>query len=326
MDGKIALEEHWAIEETLGASRRIVGSDTAWRELHDRLCDIHHMRLAEMDRNGIELAILSLNSPAVQGILNVAEAIATARKANDMLAGEIARRPDRFAAFAALPMQDPEAAIAELTRCVTDLGFKGAMVNGFSQKEVPQSVIYYDLPQYRPFWAAIERLGVPFYLHSRTTIASRALDYDGHPWLFAPAWDFAAQTSVHALRLICSGLFDEFPGLKIILGHLGERIPYDLWRIDNLMGKAPGRPPMKKPLADYLRANFHLTTSGQFNDPAFHCALAVMGAGRILFSVDYPFESTKEAAAWFDGTELSDADRRRMGRTNALALFDLESS
>ena len=307
MDGKIAFEEHWAIEETLGASRQIVGSDTEWRELHDRLSDIHDLRLAEMDRHGIEFAILSLNSPAVQGILDTGEAIATAGKANDLLARETARRPDRFAAFAALPMQDPEAAARELIRCVNDLGFKGAMVNGFSQKAVAQSVIYYDLPEYRPFWATLAELDVPFYLHSRTTIASRALDYEGHPWLFAPAWDFAQQTSVHAIRLICSGLFDEFPGLKIILGHLGERIPYDIWRIDNLMGKAPGGHPTKRALGDYLRANFHLTTSGQFDDAAFHCALAVMGAGRILFSVDYPFEFTEVAATWFERTMTAGA-------------------
>ena len=323
MEGKIALEEHWAIEETLGASRGIAGSDDEWQKLHDALCDIHNMRLAEMDRNGIKMAILSLNSPAVQGILDVEEAIHTARKANDLLAGEVAKAPGRFAAFTALPTQDPDAAITELKRCVQDLGFKGAMVNGFSQKDTPDQVIYYDLPAYRPFWAVVEALKVPFYLHSRTTIPSRALDYEGHPWLYAPAWDFAQQTGLHAVRLICSGLFEEFPGLKIILGHLGERIPYDTWRIDNLMGKAPGGHPTKRPPADYLRENFYLTTSGQFDDAAFHCALRVMGAERILFSVDYPFEFTQDATNWFDHTELDDEDRIRMGRTNALKLFDL---
>ena len=159
-----------------------------------------------MDAHGIELTILSLNAPAVQAILDPAEAIATAAKANDIMAGEIAKRPDRFAGFAALPMQDPDQAIRELTRCVKELGFKGALVNGFTQKDVPDSQVYFDLPEYRPFWAAVAALDVPFYLHPRTQIATRSQSYDGHPWLFSAAWGFSRETSIHALRLIGSGL------------------------------------------------------------------------------------------------------------------------
>ena len=221
-------------------------------------------------------------------------------------------------------MQDPEAAARELARCVGELGFKGAMVNGFTQKDVPDKVIYYDAPEYRPFWAVVEDLDVPFYLHTRTTVAARARAYEGHPWLFAPAWDFAAEASVHALRLICSGLFDEFPRLKLVLGHLGERIPYDIWRIDNLMGKAPLKHPARKPVGDYLRTNFHLTTSGQFHDPTFQCAIAEMGVDRILFAIDYPFEFSEDAATWFDGTALSHGDRDKIGRANAIRLFNLD--
>ncbi len=326
MDGLIAFEEHWAIEETLGAFGAASDPQGRWRDTRRRLLDVHDLRLAEMDRHGIEMTILSLNSPAIQGVFDVADAVEMARRANDRLAEEIARRPDRFAGFAALPMQDPDAATAELTRCVRDLGFKGAMVNGFTQKEVPDSAIYYDIPEYRPFWAAVQDLDVPFYLHPRRNIPSRAHAYDGHPWLLSPAWDFAVQTADHTIRLICSGLFDEFPGLRMILGHLGERLPFDMWRIDNLMRHVPGGIPANRPVGDYLRSNFHMTTSGQFHDPPFRCALAEMGADRILFSIDYPFEEFADAASWFEGTELSGEDRRKIGRANAIELFKLDLS
>ncbi len=164
-----------------------------------------------------------------------------AKQANDALAAEMRKRPDRFAGFAALPMQDPEAAAAELTRCVKELGMVGALVNGFSQVATPDNVTYYDLPQYRPFWRTLEALDVPFYLHPRNPLPSWARQYEGHSWLLGPNWAFAAETALHALRLIGSGLFDECPRLKIVLGHLGEGIPVQLWRIDNRNGwmKAP---------------------------------------------------------------------------------------
>jgi 2,3-dihydroxybenzoate decarboxylase len=240
------------------------------------------------------------------------------------LANEIAQNPHRFAGFAGLPMQDPDAATRELTRCITELGFKGAMCNCFTQRHVSDSAIYYDLPEFRPFWATVAKLDVPFYLHPRLTIPSRAKSYEGHRWLYSPIWDFGSETATQALRLIGSGLFDEFPNLQVVLGHLGERIPFDMWRIDNLMSKLPVKLPAKKRVSEYLRNNFHLTTSGQFHDTPFHCALAEMGPSRIMFSVDYPYEEMAPAAAWFDKTELSDADRSRIGRTNAIKLFKLD--
>lgn len=324
MDGLIAFEEHWALERTLGHFSEANDPDGNWRDVRRRLLDIHDMRLSDMDRHGVEMTILSLNSPAIQGIPDVGEAIETARIANDMLAEEVAKRPDRFAAFAALPMQDPEAAIEELTRCVRDFGFKGAMVNGFTQKDVPDSAVYYDIPEYRPFWAAVQTLDVPFYMHPRLNIPSRAHSYDGHPWLLTPAWDFAIQTADHTLRLICAGLFDEFPRLQMVLGHLGERIPFDMWRIDRLMRQVPGGIPAEKEIGDYIRSNFHLTTSGQFHDSPFRCALAEVGVDRVLFSIDYPFEGFADATAWFENSELSDADRLKIARTNAIKLFRLD--
>lgn len=324
MDGKIALEEHWAVDETLRIAGQPVGAGALWDEMRRRLVEFRDQRLAEMDANGIELTILGLNTPALQAILDPAEAADIARRANDTLAAEVALNPGRFAGFAGLPMQDPEAAALELTRCITELGFKGAMVNCFTQKDVPDSAVYYDLPEFRPFWATVAELDVPFYLHPRLTIPSRATTYEGHRWLYSPVWDFGSETATQALRLIGSGLFDEFPRLQIVLGHLGERIPFDMWRIDNLIDHLPGGYPAKKRVSEYMRQNFHLTTSGQFHDTPFHCALAGMGAARLMFSIDYPYEEMATAAAWFDNTRLSDADRLRIGRTNAIELFKLD--
>jgi 2,3-dihydroxybenzoate decarboxylase len=167
MDGKIALEEHWAIDETLHVAGQPVAAGAFWDETRRLLVDFRDRRLADMDANGIELAILGLNSPALQAILDSTEASNVARWANDILAAEIAQNPGRFTGFAGLPMQDPEAAALELTRCVTELGFKGAMVNCFTQKHVQDSAVYYDLPEFRPFWATVAELDVPFYLHPR---------------------------------------------------------------------------------------------------------------------------------------------------------------
>jgi 2,3-dihydroxybenzoate decarboxylase len=168
-------------------------------------------------------------------------------------------------------MQDPDEAARELSGCVRELGFVGALVNGFSQAGKSDSAVYYDLPQFRPFWRTVTELDVPFYLHPRNPLAGRhSAPTRGHNWLLGPNWAFHAETAVHALRLIGSGLFDEHPTLQIILGHLGEGIPAYLWRIDhrNDWMKAPHKYAAKKRVADYFRDNFVLTTSGNFSTSA----------------------------------------------------------
>jgi gamma-resorcylate decarboxylase len=320
MQGKIAVEEHFRIEETKGSESRYPGS--YWEGLSGKLLDVHGARLAEMDAAGIEIAVLSLNSNAVQGICDTGKAIAIARKANDALAAAVAKRPDRFAALAALPMQEPEAAAAELVRCVRELNFKGALVNGFSQVGAEDTAVYYDVPQYRPFWAEVERLAVPFYLHPRDQLPSRRQAYEGHTYLVGSPWGFADETAIHALRLAGSGLFDEFPTLQIVLGHLGERIPYDLWRLDHRLAKVPNRP-AKRTMGEYFRQNFHVTTSGHFCTQSLIHAILTLGADRVMFAVDYPFEDHAQAAAWFDAADIAEADRRKIGRDNATKLFGL---
>jgi len=325
MQGKIALEEHFALLET-AVNPRGTYADVTWNEIRVRLTDIHGQRLALMDRHGIEVMVLSLNAPAVQAVPDPGKAVDLARRANDHLAEEVRKRPDRFQALAALPMQDPEAAVVELRRCITQLGFKGALVNGFSQVGDPDNAVYYDLPQYRPFWAAVEQLGVPFYLHPRSPLPRDARLYDGHPWMLGAAWAFGNETAVHALRLMGSGLFDEFPRLAIIIGHMGECIPFGLWRIDNcnLGAQKNDGKRAKRKIADYFLANFYVTTSGHFSTQALIHTIMQMGSDRVMFSADWPFEEIAHAAVWFDAADISENDRRKIGRTNAARLLKLK--
>jgi 2,3-dihydroxybenzoate decarboxylase len=322
MDGKIALEEHFAMPETIGNVEQYAVAGTG-PQLKARLLDFHDQRLAEMDKHGIEFVILSLNSPAIQLISETSRAVEAARRANEILAEAIARRPDRFAGFAALPMQDPDAAIAELIRSVQQLGFKGALVNGFSQVGDPETVVYLDDPRYATFWAKMEELDVPFYLHPREPLLSREPVYEGHPWFMGPAWAFGVETSIHALRLMGSGLFDRHPRLQVILGHLGEGIPYSVWRLDHRIRKHPRGIPARRKMSDYLRDNFYITTSGNFRTQTLIDCMLEVGSDRILFSVDYPFEETIDAAEWFHATSISETDRLKIGRTNAMGLFKL---
>ncbi len=324
MQGKIGLEEHFAIPETLDDSRGFF-PDRIFAELKERLLDLHGRRLKLMDEHGIEMMLLSLNAPVVQAIPDVHKADALARRANDYLAEEVRKRPDRFQGLAALPMQDPELATRELERCVTEFGFKGVMVNGFSQVGEPDSIVYYDLPQYRPFWATVERLDVPFYLHPRNPLKRDARIYDGHPWLMGPSWAFGQETAVHALRLMGSGLFDEFPRLAIVIGHMGEGLPFSMWRVDNCNAWVENRHsyPAKRKIADYFSENFWITTSGNFRTQALINSILEIGADRIMFSTDWPFENIDHAAVWFDQAAISENDRKKIGRTNASRLFKL---
>jgi predicted TIM-barrel fold metal-dependent hydrolase len=324
MQGKIALEEHFAIPDTLMDSAGFA-PESYWPELKERLLDIQEKRLRQMDEQGIEMMILSLNAPAVQAIPDAKKANEIAVRANYYLAEQVARRPERFQAFAALPMQDPDLAIVELDRAVTTLGFKGALVNGFSQVGEARNAVYYDLDRYWPFWETVEQLDVPFYLHPRNPLAEDSRIYQGHEWLLGPTWAFGQETAVHALRLMGSGLFDKYPGLRIILGHMGEGLPYSMWRIDHRNGwvKAPPRYKAKKKICEYFNAHFYLTTSGNFRTQTLIDALLEIGADRILFSADWPFENIDHAAQWFDSATISEADRKKIGRDNALRLFKL---
>jgi len=318
MSGKIALEEHFALPE--GDNAYHIAPTPDFRL---QMVDLGERRLADMDRGGVEICILSHTAPGLQAILDTSAAIAAARRWNDYLAEKIAKYPKRLRGFAALPMQDPQAAAQELTRCVKELGFCGALVNGFSQVGVADSAVFYDLPQYRPFWAVVEQLGVPFYLHPRPPLPSRAQVYEGHPWITGSSWGFAVETSIHALRLMGSGLFDEYPKLQIILGHLGEGLTFGIWRVDNRIVRLKEKTNAKRSMAEYLRENFYITTSGQFRTPSLTEVILEVGADRVMYSVDYPYEDIEAGAAWFDQAPLAELDRIKIAYGNARKLFRL---
>jgi gamma-resorcylate decarboxylase len=317
---KIALEEHFVLAETIDRSYAVRDLPPTIRE---KILDLGSGRIADMDRGGLDICILSLTAPGVQTVTNVGQAIAQARRTNDYLAENVAKNPKRLRGFATLPLQDPEAAAKELTRCVKELDFCGALVNGFSQIGNANSAVYYDLPQYRSFWATVQELDVPFYLHPRDPLVSGQPCYEGYRWLAGSPWGFAVETSIHALRLMASGLFDEYPKLKIILGHLGEGLPIGIWRVDNRISRGSGTPKTKQPMSHYLRENFYITTSGNFHTQALTNVILELGTERILYSVDYPYEDVVQAKEWFDQAAISDSDRMKIARTNAQKLFRL---
>ena len=319
---KIALEEHFAIVETVGYSQ--VYGKGFWQKLSANLRDLNQQRLEQMDKTGIELSVLSLNSPGIQAIGDANRAAEVARIANDHVAEAVVRRPKRFRAFAALPMQEPDSACQELVRCIKELGFVGALVNGYSQIGGRDSCIYLDLPQYRTFWAEVEKLDVPVYLHPREPLESQRKPYEGHPWLLGAAWAFGVETATHALRLMCCGLFDEHPRLQIILGHLGEMLPFAIWRAEHRMRIDPRGVPAKEKISFYFYKNFYVTTSGNFRTQALITCILEMGSSRILYSTDYPFESMAECEEWFNSVDIAPEDQLKIGRLNAEKLFKLE--
>jgi predicted TIM-barrel fold metal-dependent hydrolase len=318
MRDKIAVEEHFATPELEGCIASVGWAPEAWRRVIDRLEDVDD-RLAQMDELGIAIAVVSLGSDGVQGIASVAEAARTARAANDALFGLVGAHPDRLAGFAAIPLQEPGAAADELERAVRELGFKGALVNGYSDTE--DGPRYYDDPAYLRFWERVAALGVPVYLHPRNPLPNTPM-LAGRPELLGPTWAFAIETGTHALRLIVSGLFDRFPELQIILGHMGEFLPFAMARLEQRLAHVTGVNLARSP-RQVLRENFWITISGNYHTPSLVGAMLELGSDRLLFACDHPFEDMADGARWFDEVAISEADRLKIGRTNAQRLLSL---
>ncbi|WP_411129982.1 amidohydrolase family protein [Streptomyces sp. x-19] len=318
--GKIALEEHFNLPEFSDEVPQYV-SPEIMKDINRRLLDLGAERLAEMDAAGIDFSLLSLTSPGIQGKIDPKRAVADAARTNDTLAEVVATNPTRFGGFAALPLQDPAAAAAELERCVTQLGFHGALVNGYTNIKDADTGWYYDHERFWTFWERAEALRVPVYLHPRDPLAGNQGIYEGHPELFGAVWTFTVETATHALRLMTSGLFDRFPKLTVILGHLGETLPFNMWRIAHRAAAMGDLIKFDKPLTHYLLNNFYVTTSGNFHTQTLNATMAEMGADRVLYSSDYPYESMREASDWFDNAALNDNDRAKIGHLNARRLF-----
>jgi gamma-resorcylate decarboxylase len=328
MNGKIALEEHWEPTDVDVTGEHVFTKPDYFDDVERRLKEVDE-RVKDMDNTGIEISILSLTQPGIEGITDTRSAIDTAKRLNDYAAEKlVSRYPDRLRMFAALPLQDPEAAAGELERAVKDLGAVGALVNGYTNIGDENTARYLDEAPLEPFWAKVSELNVPIYLHPRIPLPNQQRIYQGYEGLLGSAWGFGAETSLHAVRMILSGLFDRHPNLNIILGHCGEALPFTLPRLDHRLRhqRRETHGPHKHPPTTYLRENFYLTTSGVFRTSTLLNTLLEVGTDRVLFSVDYPYESMYEPAPWFDAAPISENDRIKIGRTNSAKLFGLDGT
>jgi predicted TIM-barrel fold metal-dependent hydrolase len=309
----VALEEHYWDADLVALFPGREGKRLSDQER--RLFDLGELRLREMDEAGIDIQVLSHGAPATQKLDRKAS-VQMARQTNDRLAAFIATKPDRFAALAALPTPDPTAAANELERTVTELGFKGAMIHGLTNGQFIDEKIYW------PIFERAEALDIPIYIHPSFPHPSVVEAYyqpyvTEFPGLIGPALGFTVETATQAVRMIISGVFQAYPRLKIILGHLGEGIPFLLWRMDRFLSRSD------RPFADVFRNNFFLTTSGNFSDIALAASIAAVGADHVMFSVDWPFVTNRAGVDWMKQTPLSDGDRARLLGSNAMTLLKL---
>lgn len=315
----IALEEHFIIPSFLDYLARGMPQvpPEARTTLIRRLSDFGEERLTEMDAGGVRKSVLSISGPGVQIEPDAATATRLAAEANDALAAVVANQLDRYAGFAHLAMQDPRRAADELERCVRDLGFRGAMINDHTLG------VYLDDERNDVFWERLQDLDVPLYLHPGDSFQLPYV-FDGVPELVKPTWEWTTETATHALRLIVTGVFDRYPRAQVILGHMGETLPFMLWRLDSRYAFTATDRRVKRNPSDYLRDNFSVTTSGQCSDVPLLASLASMGEKRVMFSIDYPYESSEIAGHFMASAAVSEDVRALVGHHNAEALLKLE--
>lgn len=329
MEAKIAIEEHfstplnnkfWNAKGEENRNGRDFAQDIERRLLDPAKC------IAEMDRAGIEHCIVSLTSPGVQSVVDPKEAAELARSSNDYSHSLIQKYPDRFSSFAAVALQDPKGAADELERAVSEFGFKGVLINGYSNVGPNEQVQYLDEEPVWSFWERVSHLNVPVYLHPREPLPSQMRSIKGYPELGGSAWAFGYETASHAVRLMLSGIFDTYPSVQVILGHLGEGLPYLLprlqHRIDEQREGVKGSKASRR-TGYYLSNNFWVTTSGHFHTKPLLEAIEQIGVERIMFSVDYPYEQMDVAGRWFDELQLDNTTKLKIGRDNANQLFSL---
>jgi predicted TIM-barrel fold metal-dependent hydrolase len=311
----IALEEHYYDREL---SATFDGPEGRAPETRRRLDDLGDLRLKEMDEAGIDVQVISHGAPSTQR-LDAETAVRLARNVNDRLAQAIAAHPDRFAAFAALPTPDPKAAADELERTVTQLGFKGAMVHGLTNG------VFFDDKRFWPIFERAQALDVPLYVHPAVPhsaiVEAYYQDYlADFPTLQTAAWGFTVETATQGIRLVLSGVFDAYPNVKIILGHMGEGLPFLLWRIDHALSR-PGNRSVS--FREQFSQHFYITTSGNFSTPALLCSMMELGVDRILFSVDWPFVPNLPGTKWMHDLQLSAEDKTKILSGNAKRLLKM---
>jgi predicted TIM-barrel fold metal-dependent hydrolase len=321
----IAIEEHFSTpmqrDKTHATEFRrfylSTRSQNLGHDIVDQLADLDEQRLAYMDAAGVDIQVLSFTSPGPQAF-EAAEAIPLATDANDRLYEAMKRHPDRFTGFAALPTAAPDAAADELERTVRKLGFKGTMIHGHTRGS------FLDDKKYWVIFERAQALGVPVYLHPTRphpdAMKAYFTDYDD---LARAGWGFEIDTSCHFLRLVFAGVFDAYPNLKIILGHLGEFLPFGMLRMNDQTFPSAKRRGLQKTPLQYLQDNMVVTTSGNWYEPAFICALMALGADNILFAVDWPFEPNTTATHFLNRMPISELDREKIAHRNAERILRL---
>lgn len=328
---KIALEEHFSYP-LLGPAN--IGDSTSGIFMRDgftrefgqavtaRMDDLRGSRIEEMDEAGIDISVISQTIGGVEGIPDPSKAIDMAQRINDFVVSEVAESGGRLAGFATLPMQDVNAATKELNRAVKDLDLCAVMVNGYSN--LGKEKLYLDDVRYEPFWEELEDLQIALYLHPRIpSLAVEQSNFFGHEELTGATWGFAPETATHVLRMVYGGVFDRHPGVNLILGHMGETLPFFAWRIQRSFEYDPRSYRTEKRLQDYLSENIWITTSGNFFDQALITAILTVGADHILFASDYPYEMATDAARWIERAPISERDRRKICYGNAANLLRL---
>ncbi|KAK0389345.1 hypothetical protein NLU13_2920 [Sarocladium strictum] len=331
--GTIAVEEAiitpsttWLLEETQSILTPGDHSGKALQAHTEKLLDIHGKRLASMDAEGVEYMLLSLTAPGCQGITDPELAKKTARESNDWLADQVSKRPDRFGGLAALSMHSAQDAAQELERAVKQLGFFGGLVNDYQSTEDGKR--YFDSEAYDVFWSKVQELDVPIYLHPRY-LPKRDIQpgslYGDRPHLMGAAVQFHLDLSLHIYAICSSGVFDRFPGARIVAGHLGEGIPFNLWRACHWYNKPTKRAtrPSKEDYKFYFERNVFITTSGNFSTEGLKFCIDTIGVDRCMYSIDTPYDEIEEAQAWWRTVDLDEATKEQVGRTNAIKVFKL---
>lgn len=329
----IATEEAWATKEFMDAYLSMAaGSDVAGTRYAAqvigrpqnlaRLTEIE-ARIEDMDAHGVDMHLLSLTSPGVQ-VFDAEYAVGLAARCNDEMAKWVQKYPTRFAGLAAVAPQDPKAAAAEVERAISGLGLHGLIINSHTKGE------FLDDRKFWPILEAAVKHRAPIYIHPTFPAPAMAKPFEPYG-LSGAVWGFAAECGLHAMRMILGGVFDEFPELQIVLGHMGEGLPYWLFRMDNISwgtvkfaNKALGIEPTKRPPSEYVRSNFHITTSGMFWDDVLDFGIKAVGIERILFAIDYPYENSKMATDWINKTPLPDHDRALILSGNTTRLFNIK--
>jgi 5-carboxyvanillate decarboxylase len=332
---RIATEEAFSIPEQMKAQRELVDSATEYDPdlflwniqtdpkgpVNHKLLDLYEMRLREMDKYGVDMHLLALTSTGVQ-MMDSDRAAEVAQIGNDRLHEAIERHPDRFSGLATIPVQDPPRAVKEIDRAITKLKLNGIMINSHTNGE------YLSERKYWPILEAIEGHNVPLYIHPRSPIPLMAKAYRTDHLEHA-IWGYQAETGLHGLRIITGAVLDEFPKLQIVLGHMGEGIPYWLYRLDFMHGRVRigfDRPKLKLTPSEYVKRNYYITTSGMNWEPTLRFCIEVLGADRIMWAIDYPYQDHEDAVEFMDAADISEKDKQKIYHENAERVFKIRKA